>query len=208
MKNELISKLFLEYIGLNYKRLFNSFKKADFGRILTEDLFHDAIIKVNDKILTKGFKITKSSLSGQSFSNYLFITCGNEVMMDRRLAKRMGNQIVIESDDDFEYLCPEHNYKQDEELQYERERIHEDLLVDEILQFIKKRHIALDCGIFEYYYRAGMGIRQLSKQLGYKSFRTVWVKIDKVRSDIIKNFEGRNLPHRIVVEIKIGRAHV
>lgn len=192
---------FLNYISSNYHILYSSFKKASFGRNLTEDLFHDAIIKVRDKIHEKGFKINKLHFSGQSFANYLFITCGNEVMMDKR---KNNKSIIIYSDNDFEYIDEKRMPNElkcnlEDDLKKELEYISEDKMVDDILKFIRKRHIQLHYGIFEYYYRAGIGYRKLAEILGYKSYRSVWNIVNKVKDDIIENYPGKSLPHRIKI---------
>ncbi len=207
--NEIMSNEFLKYVGENYSKIFASFKKADFGKSLTSDLFHDALIKVSDKIKKNGFKLTSPSKSGQSLSSYLFITCQNEVMMEKRLIKiTKGKEIIINTDEEFEYLCSDHEYEylaaqltyqQDEEYNNEIERLDEDIMYDSIMAFIKKRHIALHCLIFEYYYKLGIGFRRLTKELGYKSYRSVFTIVDKVRKDVIENYKGKNLPHRIKI---------
>lgn len=192
--NEQMAQEFMKYCANNYKRIYNGFSMASWGNRLTEDIFHDSLVKVHDSIIKRGFKIKEMRFSGQSFENYLFISTGNEIMQEGRQIKK-NKGIVIESDSEFfNEKEPEYNFE--DELEEEFNRISEDILVDDIFRNIKSKFSHLDCGLFEFYFRSGLGYRKLAEITGY-SLRTVHLKVSKIKAHVITEFADRRLYHRI-----------
>lgn len=198
MNNKYLASEFLTYINLNYNRILSGFKKSSYKELMTDDVFQDSILKVYDSIIKRGFAFPPNSLSGKSFENYLFITCGNEVLSKKK-SESKNIKVYIDSSHDLDVISlndPEYTYELDDELNKEIERISEDILVDDIFQFCKNNHSHLDCGIFEFYFRSGLGYRPLAEITGF-SFRTIFVKINRVKTSIIENFQNKRLNHRI-----------
>jgi DNA-directed RNA polymerase specialized sigma24 family protein len=198
MNNKLLAADFLNYVNINYNKLLSGFQKSSYKDLLTDDVFQDSIIKVYDSIIKKGFVFKPDVFSGKSFENYLFIVCGNEVLSRKKFESK-NIKVNIDTPHDLDVITmddPEYCYELDDELNKEIERISEDILVDEIFQFCKSHHSHLDCGIFEFYFRSGLGYRPLAEITGF-SFRTIFVKINRVKTSIIENFQHKRLNHRI-----------
>lgn len=201
MENEQIANEFLSYIGDNYNKLLSGFQKSSYKKDLDDDVFHDSIMKVYNSIIKNGFKFQQGVFSGKSFENYLFIVCGNQVIGGKRESSKM-EKVDVESDYQFDWLCKDnsdYSYEMENQFNSEIEKISEDLLVDEMLCYCKKRHSQLDCGIFEFYFRSGLGYRPLAEITGF-SFRTIFVKINKIKKDLIENFSHKKLSHRVKIK--------
>lgn len=200
MNKQEIANEFLIYVNDNYDRLIKGFQKSSYKTDLDDDVFQDSILKVYGSIIKNGFKFN-SSTSGKSFENYLFITCSNEVLQGKN--KQSKNiKVDVESNYEFDLIVSNNNdylYEIDDELNSEFERLSEDMLVDDILQYCKRNHSHLDCGIFEFYFRSGLGYRKLAEITGF-SFRTIFVKINKIKTDIIEKFYHKRLNHRIKIK--------
>lgn len=199
MTNEYLAGEFMNYININYNRILTGFQKSSFKKEITNDVLHDSIINIYDSILVKGFKIEKMNLSGKSFENYLFIVVGNEILQSKRLIKRRGHNIHFENDYEFENCIENNTYNIDDEFISEKEMRSEDNLVDQIIKYIKSKYSHLDCGLFEFYFRSGLGYRKLADLTGF-STRTVFIKISVLKADIISKFKDENLPHRILIK--------
>lgn len=204
MKNEQLAKEFMDYISIHYKKILSGFQKSSFKQDITSDLFHDSLIKIFDNINEKGIYIKDYNYSGKSFENVLFITCCNEVLQKKRLLKNKGYNLSFDSDDVFEnhcYIKGDYEYNFGEELKVEGEKISEDLLVDDIRKYINKKHSMLDVGIFEFYFRSGLSFAKIAELTGY-STRTIFLKVNKLKADIITNFADKRLSHRIIIKEK------
>ncbi len=202
MSNEAIASEFLNYINSHYHKLISGFQKSSFKKDITDDVFHDSILSIHQSITNKGFKFNKIHLSGKSFENLLFVSCCNVVLQKKRIIKTKGHNIYFDSDSVFDnhtYLCSEFQYNIEEELQSEIEKINEDLLIEDIRNFIKKNHTHLDCGIFEFYFRSGLSLAKIGELTGY-STRTIFLKVNKVKASVINQFADSRLNHRLIIK--------
>lgn len=202
MDNKYYADEFVCYINKFYKQILTGFQKSSFKKEIDEDVFHDSILAIYENILNKGFKFQKNIFSGKSFENILFVSCCNNVLQKKRIIKTKGNNLYFDSDDVFEnhcYLNSDFEYNFEDEIQKEKERLSEDFLIDDIRKFINKKHDQLDVGIFEFYFRSGLSLQKIGELTGY-STRTIFLKVNKVKSSVINQFADHRLQHRLIIK--------
>lgn len=204
MMKEDLGKEFLDYTSMNYKKILNGFQKSSFKKDISDDLFHDSILKVYDSILKKGLLVKDYKYSGKTFENILFVVCCNEVLQIKRLVKNKGYNLYFEEENVFDnhcYIKGDFEYNFGEELKNEEEKLSEDLLVDFIRDYIKSKYSMLDVGIFEFYFRSGLSFAKIAELTGY-STRTIFLKVNKLKADVILNFSDKKLNHRVIIQEK------
>lgn len=202
MQNEELANEFLRYINSNYKQLLSGFQKSSFKKEITDDVFHDSLLAIYNSINKKGFRFQNLNLSGKSFENLLFVSCCNNVLLKKNIIKNRGHNLSFDSDDIFQnhvYLKSEFEYDLFSDIQNEKNKIEEDVLVSEIRKYINKTHTQLEVGIFEFYFRSGLSMKKIGEMTNY-STRTIFLKINKVKDSVIQQFANNNLSHRLIIK--------
>lgn len=205
--NSYIAGEFLSYINKNYHPILRGFQKSSFKKEIDDDVYHDSILSIHNSILDKGFKFQKNILSGKCFENILFVVCCNAILQKKRLIKTKGYNLSFDSDEvfnNYSYLNADFEYNFEDEIQVEKEKIAEDILISEIRRFINKKHDQLDVGIFEFYFRSGLSLQKIGELTGY-STRTIFLKVNKVKASVIAEFGGDRLTHRLIIKEEVDK---
>ena len=197
-KNEL-SRLFLLYMNDNYNMIKKSFKGDKLmKRILNDDLYQEGILKCAESINKNGIRWVHHSQSGQTFKNYLFISLKNLNDKQGRREEKILKDDNYLSESDFE-LIEGMVHDVEEGVENEYNRLDEDLLIEEIFQWVEGRYKPIHTGFFKFYFKTEYSYREIAVLTGY-GVDTVFRHIARIKADVCIEFGNRRLPHRIMIK--------
>jgi RNA polymerase sigma factor (sigma-70 family) len=172
--NNDLSRLFLLYMNDNYNLIKKSFLKAkELNKELSEDIYQEGILKCAERINKVGLRIDKPELSGQTFKNYLFISLKNIIHKERDKNKRMPKDENYIHERDFEHLDV---YDFEYSLEREHNRIEEDVLIQDIFNWIEGKYKPIYVGFFKFYFKTEYSYREIAKLTGY-GVATIFLQI-------------------------------
>lgn len=91
---------FLNYVSINYKRLFSSFKQqiCDKGLYFDEDIFEDTILKCNNHLKTKS--LNEKEIESYFWKSFKINTLRETNYMRSKTVDTIPENIIIENYDD------------------------------------------------------------------------------------------------------------
>jgi RNA polymerase sigma factor (sigma-70 family) len=173
--NTVIAEFFLSCMSKQWKKIRREFKSSFNAKQFSDELLHDALIKVHRKIINSGF----SNPTDKSFKNYLYLSYRNELFMESN--KKKTNIVDCMED------VPELTYDQEsEQWDQANERI-DNQLRNEIYSYVIQNFDRHDVELFQFYYRNKISYEQIEKMTGYK-IGYVRPRIIKIFQDVCKTY--------------------
>jgi len=174
--NTVIASFFLSCMSEQWKKIRREFKKAFNEKQFSDELLHDALIKVHKKITKSGF----NNPSSHTFKSYLFLSYRNEVFMEKN---KQSNGWI-----DFVDELPEIEYDQESEQWNQANQRIDDAFKNEIYSYVISKYDHLDSELFQFYYKnQKLSYEQIEQMTGFK-IGYVFNRIKVMKKDVYKKF--------------------